>query len=248
MAKNDLDKLVKPDDNPDPTAIGYGEMHKVEDDFQLKLREDPKYSLEVDPTGRYNFTDEEIDFVNYMIQYKNVQFVTTVLMNIPLEKGVELYKRYDILSEIKRINLAMYARRFATKMADLDQIGGFLTSGLIDDNVPIAERWGAKEKITASKLLINLNMLKVKALNKPEVVDVIEVQKDLDKLTPKELENLIEMNDEGNEDKEKLISIINEDNMLSMEELKNLRTMTIEELQDLVNTITEGELDEDEED
>ena len=234
---NDLNSL---------TAVTYEDMDNLEENFQEIVKTDPKYSLAVDPLKRYNFNEKEIDFINYMIQYRNVQFVTTVLMNIPLEEGVEIYKKYDVQSEIKRINIAMYARRFATKMANLNEIGGYLTSGLIDENLPIAERWGPKEKLTAAKLLMSLNMMKVKALNKPEVVEAVEIQKDLEKLSPNELKNLIEMNDENNEEKEKLIDFINQDNLLTMEELKNLRMMTIEELQYLIITITQGE-DEDEE-
>lgn len=245
MGKRYLDNIV--DDDPNSiNAVGYSEMDKTQRDFEIALKEDPKYSLTIDPLHQYNFSELEEDFISYMIQYKNVQFVSTVLLNIPLQDGVEIYKSYNVQNEIKRINLAMYARRFATKMADLDQIGGFLTSGLIDDNVPVADRWGAKEKITASKLLINLNMLKKKAINSPEVVEVIEIQKDLEKLNPNDLKKLIELNDEDNLEKEKLIEIINQDGILSLEEIKNLRMMDLEELQDLVETIVEGEIDNEE--
>lgn len=227
-------------------VIGYKDVDRAEENFKELVETDPKYSLNIDPLGQYNFSDEELDFISYMVQYKNVQFVSTVLMNISLQRGVEIYKSYRVQTEIRRLNLAMYARRFITKMADLEQIGGFLTSGLIDENVPIADRWGAKEKIAASKLLINLNILRKNAINEPKVVEVIEVQKDLEKLNPNDIKKLIEMNDEDNIEKEKIIEIINEDNLLSMEELKNLRMMSLEELQDLLNTITEGETDDEE--
>ena len=243
--KKDLNKVLLQDTAVSAADIGYDDMDNVEANWQEVLRTDPKYSLQIDPTNRYNFTEQETDFISYMIQYKNVQFVSTVLMNIPLEEGVNIYKKYDVQQEIKRINLAMYARRFATKMADLDQLGGYLTSGLIDENVPVAERWSAKEKITASKLLMTLNMLKQKAVNKPEVVEVVEIQKDLEKLSPNELKQLIEYNDDENLEKEKLIELINEDGLLTMEELKNLRMMSVEELQDLLSTITEGEIEDD---
>ena len=246
MGKITKEKILQSEDSTSLTTIDYEDMDRLEDDFQEMIKTDPKYSLEIDPLGKYNFSEKELDFIAYMIQYRNVQFVTTVLMNIPLEEGVEIYKSYNVQAEIKRINIAMYARRFATKMADLDQLGGYLTSGLIDENMPIAERWGPKEKLTAAKLLINLNILKKKSLNSPQVVEVVEIQKDLEKLSPNELKQLIEYNDDENLEKEKLIEIINEDNLLSMEELKNLRMMTIEELEDLVITITKGEEDDEE--
>ena len=233
-------------DTEDLFSVKPEDVSNLEDDFQLLLKEDPRYSLAVDPLHIYDFTEEETFFIEQMIQYKNVQFVATVLMNISLEEGVEIYKKYDVQSEIKRINLAMYARRFATKMADLDQLGGYLTSALTDENVPVADRLAPKDKLTASKLLLSINILKQKAIRQPDVIDEIDVQKDLDKLSPKELEQLIEYNDEDNIEKEKYISIINEDDMLSMEELKNLRMMTLEELKSLVEEITEGEIEHEE--
>ena len=245
MAKRDV-KLLEDNITNSPTEIGYEDVTELEEGFQQLILTDPKYSLLVDPENKYGFTEQEKDFIQQMVQYRNVQFVSTVLMKMSLEEGVDMYKSWKVQQEIKRINMAMYARRFATKMADLDEIGGFLTSGLRDENIPISERWDPKDKLTASKLLVNINILKRKALARPQEVEVIEVQKDLDKLSPNELKQLIEFNDEENVEKEKLIDIINEDNLLTMEEIKNLRMMTIEELQDLVATITQGENDNEE--
>jgi len=227
--------------NIDPNnKIEYHEINNLENNFYELLNTDPKYSLEVDPTNRYNFTENEKEFVEQMVQYKNVQFVSTVLLNIPLEEGVEIYKSYNVQQEIKRINLAMYARRFATKMADLEQLGGFLTSGLIDENVPVSERWGPKEKLTATKMLINLNVLKKETLNRPYIIEEVEIQKDLDKLSPNDLKRLIEYNDEDDEEKNKLIDFINKDGLLSLEELKNLKIMTISELEELADLVTKS--------
>ena len=238
------EKDVKIIQDEDPNElIKYEDVQRLEEGFQDLIKSDPRYSLQIDPENKYDFSQKEKDFIEQMVQYRNVQFVSTVLMNIPLEEGVEIYKSWKVQQEIKRINLAMYARRFATKMADLEQLGGYLTSGLIDDNVPVSERWGPKEKLTATKLLMNINILQKKGFNKPEVIDVVEVQKDLENLSATELQKLIELNDEDDEEKEKLIAIINEDGLLSMEELKNLRLMSVEELKDLLNTITEGEIE-----
>lgn len=223
-----------------PMSIAYEDVDRLEEGFRETLKTDPKYSLDIDPEGKYHFSKAETDFIKHMVQYKNVQFVTTVLMNIPLQDGVDIYKRYDVQSEIKRINLAMYARRFATKMADLDALGGYLTSGLIDDNVPVADRWSPKDKLTATKLLMTINSMKRKGLESPMVIDGVEIQKDLAQLSPNELKQLIEINEEGAEDKERLINLINEDGLLSMEELKNLRMMSLEELQNLAETIVGG--------
>lgn len=232
---------LQPPENP---KVTFEEMDSLQEGFQNQIDTDPKYSLEIDPTGRYHFSKEDEDFISYMVQYRNVQFVSTVMMNISIERGIKMYKRYDISSELKRINLAMYARRFATKMANLDQIGGYLTSGLVDDNVPIAERWSPKEKLTATKLLIGLNTLKRESLEKPEVLNAVEIQEDLAKLNPNDIKKLIEYNDEDQVEKERLINLINEGDLLSMEEKKTLQMMDLSELTDLASTILEGEKDD----
>ena len=220
------------------TEVSYEDVENIEEGFQELIKSDPKYSLAIDPLNQYDFSDKEKDFISYMTQYKNVQFVSTVLMNIPLQEGVAIYKSYKVQNEIKRISIALYVRRFATKMANINQLGGYLTSGLMDDNIPVADRWNAKEKLTATKLLINLNLLKQKGLEEPKVLEVVDIQKDLEKLNPNEIKQLIEYNDEGNLEKEKYIELINSDNCLSMEELKDLRMMTVEELKELYTEIS----------
>lgn len=230
----------------DPTSSAMQEdLSRLGDEFQVAIRTDPKYSLMIDPEGKYNFSQKDKDFIQWMIQYKNVQFVSTIMMNIPIEEGVEMYKRYDVQTEIKRLNMAYYARRFATKMADLEQLGGYLTSGLTDENIPVADRWSAKEKLTATKMLISLNMMKGKAFDSPQVVEVVEIQKDLDKLSPNELKQLIEYTADEDPEKDKLIQVIDPNGDLTMEELKNLRTMPLEELKKLAATIV-GAIDEEE--
>ena len=236
------------DENLPSTAIAYEDVDELEEGFREQLATNPKYSLEIDPGNRYGFSKKESDFIKHMIQYKNVQFVSTVLMDIPVEEGIEIYNKYDVQSEIKRINLALYARRFATKMADLDQIGGYLTSGLKDDNVPVADRWSPKEKLTAAKLLMQLNGMRRKGLESPMIIEGVEIQKDLEKLSPNDLKQLIEYNDEEALAKDKLIEIINEGDLLSFEEIKNLKMMSLEELEDLAEKVAGGEEDGEEDD
>ena len=246
---NKKEELLFSDDLAAEIAVkGYEDITDLEQGFQELIKTDPKYSLSVDPQGIYNFSEKEVDFIEQMVQYKNVQFVSAVMLNIPVEEGVAIYKSYKVQCEIKRINKAMYARRFARNMADLNELGGFLTSAITDENVPIADRLSPKDKLTAAKLLMNINILKQKAVDDPEIVEVVEVQKDLEKLNPNDLKKLIEFNDTNDEEKEKLIALINEDNMLTMEELKNLRLMTIDELKELLMVITEKEIDDGKED
>lgn len=221
------------------------EIKEVEKGFNEALETDPRFSLEVDPTNQYNFTDIERDFIEQMVQYKNLKFVGNIMLDISFEEALKIYKKYNVQNEIKRINLALYARRFATKMADLDMLGGYLTTALTDENVPVADRLSGKDKLMAVRLLIDINQLKQNMIEKPEIIDVIDVEEDLKKLSVKNIQNLIENSvndDKVVKKKEDLINEIDKDNLLSPEELTYLRNQSIEELEKLLKEVNKGEI------
>ena len=221
------------------------EIKEVEKGFNEALETDPRFSLEVDPTNQYNFTDIERDFIEQMVQYKNLKFVGNIMLDISFEEALKIYKKYNVQNEIKRINLALYARRFATKMADLDMLGGYLTTALTDENVPVADRLSGKDKLMAVRLLIDINQLKQDMIEKPEIIDVIDVEEDLKKLSVKNIQNLIENSvndDKVVKKKEDLINEIDKDNLLSPEELTYLRNQSIEELEKLLKEVNKGEI------
>ena len=223
--------------------ISLNEVKTIENEFGEELVTNPKFSLQVNPEGLYNFTEQEIEFIQNMVQYKNVKFVSEVLLKIPLEEGLKLYKQYNVQEEIKRINLSLYARRFYTKMADLDQLGGYLTTALTDENVVVADRLDAKDKLKAAQLLIELNKLKMDIIENPDVIDVSEVETDIRNLSVKQIENLIENSEEIDktiEKKTELINFIDKDNLLTSEEIVYLKSLSINELEKLVKEIKGG--------
>lgn len=234
-------KYKNKNNNPIMTV---NEIKEVEKGFNKVLETDPRFSLEVDPTNQYNFTDVERDFIEQMVQYKNLKFVGNIMLDISFEEALKIYKKYNVQNEIKRINLALYARRFATKMADLDMLGGYLTTALTDENVPVADRLSGKDKLMAVRLLIDINQLKQNMIEKPEIIDVIDVEEDLKKLSVKNIQNLIENSvndDKVVKKKEDLINKIDKDNLLSPEELTYLRNQSVEELEKLLKEINKGE-------
>lgn len=234
-------KYKNKNNNPIMTV---NEIKEVEKGFNEVLETDPRFSLEVDPTNQYNFTDVERDFIEQMVQYKNLKFVGNIMLDISFEEALKIYKKYNVQNEIKRINLALYARRFATKMADLDMLGGYLTTALTDENVPVADRLSGKDKLMAVRLLIDINQLKQNMIEKPEIIDVIDVEEDLKKLSVKNIQNLIENSvndDKVVKKKEDLVNKIDKDNLLSPEELTYLRNQSVEELEKLLKEINKGE-------
>ena len=179
-------QIVKKSKIKNPANMSVTEMRQIEQEFASELDTNPQFSLEVDPLRQYDLDEIDVEFIQHMVQYKNIRFVGTVLMKLDEDEALNIYKKYAVQQEIKRINLAMYARRFCSKMADLDALGGYLTTALTDENVPIADRLSGKDKLTAVRLLMELNALKMEAWERPEVVDVVAVEAEIKKLNVKE--------------------------------------------------------------
>ena len=242
MPKHQLAKKKKYKGKSKADKITFNEVKVIEESFKEELETNPKFSLSVDPLNMYNFSEIEVEFIEQMVQYKNIKFVS-ILINIPFEEAVEIYKSYNVQEEIKRINLAMYARRFCSKMADLDALGGYLTTALTDENVPIADRLSGKEKLAAVRLLIELNQIKADAIENPESVNFDVIEAEVRSLKVKDIEKLIENSDEDDDlllQKNEIISKIDRDGLLTPEEVAYLRTQTLEELKSLLKEIERG--------
>ena len=229
-------------------GITFSEVRDLEENFKEELQTNPKYSLEIDPLNTYHFSQVEKEFIKGMIDYKSLKFVAGVLLNMDLQDAVSIYNEYAVQEEIKRINLAMYARRFASKMADLDSLGGFLTTALTDENVPIADRLTGKEKLAAVRLLMELNQIKAGAYQNPEIIDVTAIETEIKNLKVDDIKLLIENSSEDDEislKKNEIISKIDFDGLLTPEEITYLRTLSIEELEKIYKEINEkGDNDE----
>ena len=224
-------------------TVTYEEIKLLDKGFDELINTDPKYSLQVDPLNVYNLSSEQKEFIKYYCQWKNIKTVCKIL-NINEEKGIEYYKSYASQQEIRRINLAMYSRQFSSKMLNLDQIGSYLTSLITDNNVAVADRLDPKDKLTATKMLIDLNSLKKEAYENPNVIDVVEIDNELEKLSIKSIKQLIASSKDPtavNKSKEDIINDINNSNELTLEEKAYLRSLPINELLALQEKINKGE-------
>ncbi len=229
-------QLVKKKNTKKFENMSFNEVQNIEQEFKNELETNPKFSLEVDPLNIYSFTEQQKDFIKYMIDYKNVRYVSTIMLGLDFEEGLQIHKDYHVQEEIKRINLAMYARRFCSKMADLDSLGGYLTTALTDENVSAADRLSGKEKLVAVRLLMELNQLKAQMIAQPEVIDVTAIENDIKNLKVDDIKSLIENsndNDKLLQKKNEVISEIDKDNLLSTEEVAYLRTQSLDELKQL---------------
>lgn len=207
--------------------------------FTEEIDMSPEYSLEIDPLNKYNLSDEEKKFIKNYIEYKNIPLACE-LSNIEKDLGKKIFTKYAVQEEIKRINKALYMRRFKSKILSLNDIGGYLSSMITDENVPISEQLKSADKLKATQMLVDLYKYQYESLKNPQnlMENSIEAQvKDLSVDAIKSLLYSKEKNDDEIKKKEELIDEINSDNLLTHEEITYLKSLSIQELFKLLNSI-----------
>lgn len=185
------------------------------------------FSLQVDPENKYNMPEEQKRFIAYYIQYRNVA-TAGMLANIDLHLATSYLMAYSTQQEIQRINKAIIQRQFATKLASLDNIGGWLTSLLTDDVVE-GDKINSKEKIKVAQMLIDLHKLKAESLMSPQTLIQRDVNIELKDLSIETIKKLI-YNDEQIEKKKEAIEKLKEEREMSYEDIEYLKTLDTETL------------------
>lgn len=203
--------------------------------YQDKLDADPKYSLIVDPENKYSMPDSQKKFIEYYVQYKNVATAAD-LAKIDIDTAKDYLVAYSTQQEVRRINLAMYHRQFSTKMLNIEAIGGYLSSLLVDENVPIADRLKTMDKVAVARIIIDLNKYQQESLVNPIAVSEKDLETQIKDLSVEAIRDLIAANSKQSlpdSKKDELIKQLNVD--LSTEEEAYLRTLSTDELLELVN-------------
>lgn len=185
------------------------------------------FSLQVDPENKYNMPEEQKRFIAYYIQYRNVA-TAGMLANIDLHLATSYLMAYSTQQEIQRINKAIIQRQFATKLASLDNIGGWLTSLLTDDVVE-GDKINSKEKIKVAQMLIDLHKLKAESLMSPQTLIQKDINVELKDLSIETIKKLI-YNDEQIEKKKEAIEKLKEEREMSYEDIEYLKTLDTETL------------------
>ena len=108
-------------------VIPYEDLNVLEEGYVEKLDTDIRYSIAIDPEDKYNLSQSQKDFIEFYVQWKNIPLAAK-MAGIDKDTAMQYYNTYGVKREIDRISLALYHRQFATKMLNLDEIGGYLTS------------------------------------------------------------------------------------------------------------------------
>lgn len=208
---------------------------QVKQEYLEKLNTDPEFSLEVDPTNKYSLSQEHKDFIKQFLEYNNIPIVCE-LLHIEEGKARKYLLQTETQNEINRIKKARYHRQFANKLVDVDQIGGYLTSLLTDDNVPVYEQLSMKQKLKVAELLIKVNSMKNTGINNPsDFIDTKPVIEQVKDMSSKDIKKLIDKSQDKkiNLERELIIIQLTKNNNLTEEDIEYLKTLPIEELKKL---------------
>ncbi len=218
--------------------MSYLDFVNNKDNFLREIESNPDYSLEPDPTGRYKMSEEHKTFIKNYIEFKNIPLACK-LSNIDGELGIAFYNRKDTQEELERINLARAKRQFNSKLLDFDEIGGYLTSLLLDQNIPTSDRLTTRDKMQVVRLIIDLNKTKedyrLKQLEMNSSSgnsDNTSVDIQLKNLSLKTLKSLINKTNEKEE-----IDVVDAETSLTKEEEKELSNLSNEDLIKKINDL-----------
>lgn len=214
----------------------------LEEGYRNNLKTDIRFSLEVDPENKYHMLDDQKRFIKNYVQFKNIPLAAK-LTEIDEVTATSYFMAYSSQQEIRRINLAMYHRQFDTKMVTIDEIGGYLTSLLTDENVPIADRLKTKDKLEVAKMIIDLNKLKANALEQPQILDAVVIEDQLKDLSVESIQHLINVSansEKVENDREEVIEQIRQNNeQLTPEELAYMKTLPLDSLLEMLESLKE---------
>ena len=224
----------------DALSISEQQANALQADYVAELNTNPKYSLEPDPTGDLQLTVVDKEFINYYVQFKNVNTVAQI-MKLNQEAANELFIKYDIQQEIRRINAALYQRQFASKLLSLDEIGGYLSSLLTDTFVPLADQLKPMEKLRVVDTLLKITELKRASIVNPTLIMAKDIDIQLKDLSVETIKNLLAQTTNV-EHKNEIIEEIDEDNVLTVEEKAYLESLPTKELLKLVDDTNKAKL------
>lgn len=228
--------------NKSKPEVAIDKVNDAQKELALTLDDDIRFSLTVDPIGSLKFTKAQKKFLQAYIEFKNIPTAAQIA-GIDEQEAMQYFFDPTCRAEIRRINLALYYRKFQKKLLTIDEVGGYLTSLLLDEDVVEAEKLKGKDKLDVVKLIIELNKLKADSFNNPRTIDNVDFE-EIEELSPEDLKKIIsetvkpskqkqKENSEIDKKKDELIGKLNPDG-LDVSEIAYLKTCTVEELENLV--------------
>lgn len=218
--------------------VDVAKVAQVQAEYANDIETDPELSLNVDPTGKYNMPDEQKRFIEHYVNFKSIP-TAAQLAGIQPDIAQQYFVSYDTQREIRRINRALCHRQFMSKILTIDQIGGWLTSLLTDENIPLANQLRTTDKLRVADMLIHLNEMKADAFANPGKLMMSDIEVEVRSLSVDTIAQLLAQTDKTKE-KNIAISQLDPDSRLTLEERAYLSTLPLKELLELVDDTTKG--------
>lgn len=199
---------------------------------------DPAYSLLPDPTGTLQLTENQKKFIECYIEFHSIPYASQ-LAGITEEEGRDIYFDPVCKEERRRIGRVLNYRRFSRRLLTVDEVGGYLTSLLMDEDFGAGDALTAKDKLQVTRQIIDINKLKAEAYNNPKIIENVDfTEAEMEELTPEDLKTLIEETKKGkhNSDGEKraLIAELNKNNDFDSTDIEYMWGCSVEELEQLL--------------
>lgn len=221
-------------------------VRDAQDSLSLALKHDAQYSLDPDPTGVLKLDSAQKNFIKAYIEFRSIPTAAQVA-DIDEALAQKYFFDETCRSEIRRINLALYYRKFSRRLLTIDEIGGYLTSLLVDEDISESDRLTNKDKLQVAKMIIDLNQVKADAYKNPRTIENVEfVEKEIQDLSTEQIRQIIaqtkrptkeqkEAAAEENMKKDALLRKLNESGYFDPSEIDYLKTCSVAELEKLVN-------------
>lgn len=209
--------------------INEKELKEVQKNYIKELENNVEYSLQVDPENKYNMSESQKKFIENYIQFKNIN-TAAELAHIDMNQALEFFTAYNTQTEIRRINRSLYHLQFSHKLLELDDLGGYLSSLLTDENVPLANQLRTKDKLKVVEMIIEINKLKKQSMEDPSEIIYKDLEIEVKNLSIKTIQQLLESSSK----KSKID--YDRDTVLTVEEKDYLNTLSSKELLDLIES------------
>lgn len=204
--------------------------------LKKELAENPEFSLEVDPTDRYSMNATQKAFIKNYCEFKSVPMAAE-LCGIDLDSAKSYFVAWSSQQEIRRINRAMYQRQFSHKILSIDEISGYLSSLIVDDDVPLADRVKTMDKVKIAQMLIDLQIQKNDALHNPSSIIDADIEGEIKKLSVNSIKELLSQKKKSSD--EEMLDIQNDGSLLPEEEAF-LKTLPAKDLLELIESEKNG--------
>lgn len=229
-----MDETKKQDTNLIPISM----VRDAQNELTAALEQDPKYMLTADPTGALGLTKTQKRFIDAYIDCRSLPYACQ-LIGISEEDGRKIYLDPVCKHERERINRALNYRRFSRRLLTIDEIGGYLTSMLMDEDVGLGERLTAKDKLAVTKQIIDINKMKADAYMNPRILEDVEfVETDTKDMSAEDLKKLINQTKQSSvntrEEKQMLIDKLNAKHEFDSEDITHFWKCTVGELKQIL--------------